>query len=83
MCFSIAFFFQLMIWLVIVGAIYAVIRLLLPAVLANFGGPGTLLAQVVNIIMWAILLIIVLYLIWDLVECLIGGGGLHLPRVAR
>jgi hypothetical protein len=80
MCFSMAFFFSLMIWLVVVGAIYAIIRLVVPAVLANFGGPGSLLAQVVNIILWAGLLIVVLYLIWTLVECLLGAaGGLHLP----
>lgn len=81
MCMSVGFFFSLMIWLVIVGAVYAIIRLVVPAVLANFGGPGTLLAQAVNIILWAILLIIVLYLIWDLVECLVGSGGFSLPRI--
>ncbi len=84
MCFSVAFFFQLMIWLVIVGALYAIIKLVIPAVLANFGGPGTLLAQVINICLWAALLIIVLYLIWDLVECLLGAsGGLRLPSAPR
>ena len=81
MCFSLAFFFTLCIWLVIVGALYAIIKLVLPAVLANFGGPGSLLAQVVNIVLWAFLMIIVLYLIWDLVECLVGGGGLRLPSL--
>ena len=81
MCMSAAFFFTLMIWLVVIGALYAIIKLVLPAVLANFGGPGTLLAQVVNIIMWAFLLIIVLYLIWDLVDCLLGAGGVAMPRL--
>lgn len=79
-CFSIAFFFQICIWLVVVGAIYAIIRLVIPAVLANFGGPGTLLGQAINIILWAVLLIAVLYIIWGLVECLLGSGGLHMPR---
>ena len=81
-CFSIAFFIQLAIWLVVVGAIFAIIQIVVPAVLANFGGPGTMLARVINIVLWAILMIVVLLLIGDLVECLIGsGGGLHLPRV--
>lgn len=83
MCFSVGFFFQLMIWLVIVGAIYAIIRLVVPAVMANFGGPGTLLAQAVNIILWAILLIAVLYIIWGLVDCLLGSGGLQFPHPSR
>ena len=80
MCMSVAFFFSLMIWLVVIGAIYAIIKIVIPAVLANFGGPGSLLAQAINIILWATLLIVVLYLIWDLVECLVGAGGLRLPR---
>lgn len=79
-CFSVAYLFTLFIWLVVVGALYAIIRLVIPAVVAHFGGPGTLLAQVINIIIWAILLIAVLYIIWGLVECLIGAGGLHPPR---
>ncbi len=81
MCFSIAFLFQLLIWLVIVGAVYAIIKLVVPAVMAQFGGPGSLLAQVINIVLWAVMLIIVLYLIWDLVECLVGSGGLSRPRL--
>lgn len=83
MCFSMTFFFQLMIWLVIVGAIYAIIRIIVPAVLTQFGGPGSLLAQVVNIVLWAALLIVVLYIIWGLVDCLLGSGGLHLPGPNR
>lgn len=83
MCMSVGFFFALCIWLVVVGAVYALIKLILPAVLANFGGPGTLLAQAINIILWAVLLIAVLYLIWDLVECLVGSGGFSLPHIRR
>lgn len=81
-CFSINYFFQLMIWLVVIGAIYAIIKLVIPAVLANFGGPGTLLAQVLNIVLWAVLLIAVLYIVWGLVSCLLGGGSFPvlLPR---
>lgn len=80
-CFSFEFFIQLAIWLVAVGAIFAIIRLVMPAVLANFGGPGTLLAQVINIVLWALLMIAVLILTGDLVSCLVGAGGIHLPRV--
>lgn len=83
MCLTAAYLFTLFIWLVVVGAIYAIIRLVVPAVLANFGGPGTLLARVISIILWAILLIAVLYIIWGLVECLIGAGGIGLPHPPR
>ncbi len=81
MCFSIAFLFQLLIWLVVLGALYAILKLVVPAVMANFGGPGTLLAQVINIVLYAVMLVLVLYLIWDLVECLVGSGGLSRPRL--
>lgn len=81
MCFSVAFLFQLLIWLVIVGAIYAIIKLVVPYVLAQLGSPGGLLAQVINIVLWAVMIVLVLYLIWDLVDCLIGAGGLSRPRL--
>ncbi len=81
MCFSVAFLFQLLIWLVILGAIYAIIKIVVPAVLAQFGAPGGMLAQVINIVLWAIMMVIALYLIWDLVECLVGSGGLSRPRL--
>ncbi len=81
MCFSVAFLFQILIWLVIIGAIYAIIRLVVPAVMAQFGGPGSMLAQAINIILWAVMMVLALYLIWDLVECLLGSGGLSRPRL--
>ena len=81
MCFSVAFLFQLLIWLVVLGAIYAIIKIVVPAVLANFGAPGGMLAQVINIVLWAVMMVIALYLIWDLVECLLGSGGLSRPRL--
>lgn len=81
MCFSVAFLFQLLIWLVVVGALYAIITRVVPVVLAQLGAPGGLLAQVINIFLWAVMMILVLYLIWDLVECLLGSGGLSRPRL--
>jgi len=81
MCFSIGFLFQLLIWLVVVGAVYAIIKLAVPYVLAQFGSPGGLLAQVLNIVLWAVMVVFVLYLIWDLVECLLGSGGLSRPHL--
>lgn len=81
MCFSVAFLFQILIWLVVIGAVYAIIKLVVPFVLSQLGGPGSLLAQVINIVLWAVMAILVLYLIWDLVECLLGSGGLSRPRL--
>lgn len=81
MCFSVAFLFQLLIWLVIIGAIYAILQLVVPYVLSQLGSPGGLLAQVIKIILWAVIVVLVLYLIWDLVDCLVGSGGLSRPHL--
>lgn len=64
---------QLLIWLVVIGAIVAVVKLLLPYVLAQFGTAGTLVVQILNIIMWAVVLIAIIYIAFELISCLLGG----------
>ena len=79
MCFTLAWLQQLLVWLVIVCAIVAIIRLLVPWITGIIGLP--IIGQVINIILWAFLAIICIYLIFALLQCLVGfGGGLHLPR---
>jgi hypothetical protein len=71
MCFSLAWLEQLLVWLVIVGAVIAILRLIVPWVAAQFGIP--LVAQVLNIILWAIIVIFVIYIVFSLLSCLAGG----------
>ena len=52
-----------------------VLRLLLPWVAAQLGIP--IIAQVINIILWAVVVIFVIYFCFALLSCL-GGGGLSL-----
>lgn len=80
MCFSLAWLMNVMIWLVVVGAVVAVVRLLLPLVLAQFGAGGALVMQILNIIMWAVILIAIIIFAFDLLSCL-GGGGMSLRRI--
>jgi hypothetical protein len=61
---------------VIVGAIVAIIRLLVPWVMAQVGIP--ILAQAINIILWAIVCIFVIYIIFALLSCVVGMGGISL-----
>ena len=75
MCFSMAWLEQLFIYVIVVGAIIAIIRLLLPIVFAKLGGPGNVIGQVINIILWAIIAIFVVYICFALISCLLGGGG--------
>lgn len=72
MCFSIQWIEQLLVWLVIVCAIVAILRLLLPWVASQIGG---IIPAVINIVLWAVIAIFVIYFCFALIECLIGAGG--------
>lgn len=78
-CFSLQWLEQLFIWVIVIGAVIAIIRLLLPLVFAQFGGGGVL-AQIINIVLWAFVAIMIVYIAFALISCLLGGGGLMLPR---
>lgn len=75
MCFTLGWIEQLLVWLVIVCAVIAILRLLLPWVAAQLGIP--ILAQVIQIVLWAVIVIFVIYFCFALLSCL-GGGGLPL-----
>lgn len=86
MCFSMAWFEQLLILLVIVCAVIGILKILLPYVLKQLGaeaseGVGVIMA-VVRIVIWAIIVIFVIYICFALIQCLIGySGGMPLfPR---
>lgn len=77
-CFTLGWIEQLLVWLVIICAIVAIIRLLVPWITSMIGFP--IIGQVLNIVLWAFLAIICIYIIIGLMGCLIGmGGGLHFP----
>lgn len=80
MCFSLEWFKDLLIWLVIVGTIIALLRLLLPWVLGMFGVAGDVLMRAINIAIACVLAIAVIILVFDLIECVIGHGIPRLPR---
>ncbi len=75
-CFSLAWLEQVLVWLIIVGAIIAIVRLVIPWVLAQVGIP--MLGQVLNIIFGAIICIIVIWIIFASLSCLSGMGGVGL-----
>ena len=79
-CFSLGFVENLLIWLVIVCLIVAIFRLLIPKLLGLLGSPpgaGTVIT-ILGWIIGAIVLIFIIILVFDLLSCVIGGGGLHL-----
>lgn len=75
LCFTLAWVMQLLIWLVVLSAVVAIIQVLLRFVVAPF---GPAVVQILNIIMWAVIAIYCLYIVFELLSCLIGGG---LPRL--
>ncbi len=77
MCVSLTWVLYLLIWAVVIGAVVAILRLLLPYVLGLFGVAGDMVMRVINILIGAILIIAVIYLVIDLVSCL---GGMRLIR---
>jgi len=76
MCFSVAWFEQLLIWLVVVAAVVLCLRVLVPYVVGPLGAP---VAAIVNIFMWAIVAIFVIYLAFALIGCL-GGMPSLMPH---
>lgn len=70
-CFTLGFLEQLIVWLIIVGAIVACIKLLVPWI-SELVTP--IVGQVIMIILWAVVAIMVVYLIFGLLGCLVGAG---------
>ena len=79
MCFSLGWIENLLIWLVVICAIVAVIKLLLPYIVGQLGTPGAIVVRVLSIIGYAMVLIFVIILAFDLLACLVGFPRLFGP----
>lgn len=74
-CLSLGFLQQLCINLVVIFAIVAIIKLLVPLLTNMIGFP--IVGQIINIVLWAIIAILAIYIIFGLLSCLLGAGGFH------
>ena len=79
MCFSLELLKTLLIDLVVIGAIFAIIKLIVPLAMTWLGAAGSVIVQVINIILYAIIIIFVIIVVFGLLSCLLGAGGLHFP----
>lgn len=77
MCFSWSWIEQLLVWIVTVCAIVGILRLLLPLILNQLGAAGGVIMAVINIVIWAVIAIAVIYFCFAIIGCL-GGGSLPL-----
>lgn len=80
MCFSIGWLQSLLVWLVIVCAVIGILKLIIPYVLAQLGAGGGIIMQAINIVMWAVICIFVIYVCFALIGCLMGGGFSLMPH---
>lgn len=81
MCFTLEAIKSILIWVVIIVAIFAIIRLVVPWIAAQLGGAGSMLVQVINIFLWAVFAIVVIVFAFELISCLLTmGGGLRIGR---
>ncbi len=78
-CLSLNFIENVLIWLVVFGAVFAIVKLLLPLVLGQLGAAASLVFQIVNILLWVVVAVFIIIIVFDLLSCLLGGaGGLRL-----
>lgn len=75
-CLSLSWVEQLCVWLVIIIAIVAIIRLLVPLLVGILPG-GSIVARIVSIILWAAVAIFVIYIVFGLLSCLLSAGHFH------
>jgi uncharacterized membrane protein len=67
-CFSLGWIEQLLIWFVVITAVIAIIKLLIPAVIPL----GGTIIQVINIVVWVVVAIAIIILVFDLLSCVVG-----------
>jgi len=74
-CFSLGWVEHILIQIIVIIAVVAIIRLLIPFVLRALGVAGSVVVQAINIVLWAVVAIFVIIICFDLIECLLGSGG--------
>jgi len=74
-CLSLGFLQDLIVQCIIIAVVVGVLQILVPWLVSFTGWP--VLGQVINVILWGIIAILIVYIIFALLGCLVGGGGFH------
>jgi len=77
MCFSLAWFVQMLIILVVLCGVIAILRIW---VFPMMGSVDARIPATINIVIWVIVCVFVIYLLADLIMCALGGGP-WFPRI--
>jgi hypothetical protein len=83
LCFGLQWFENLIILIIIVCAVVALLRLLISFVIPKLGVGAEVVSFIVRaltIVIWAIVCIALVYFVFSLIQCLLGGG-ISLPRL--
>lgn len=78
MCWSLGFLEDLIIRLIVLGAIVAIIQIIVPWALSLIGGIGAPVVRIIYVCLWTIVAIWCVIICFSLLECLIGAGGFSL-----
>ena len=81
MCLNLGFLENLLVWLVVLCAVIALLKLVIPWALSflGAGGAGDVIVRAINIIVFAIVAIAVIVFVFALIGCLVGApAGMHL-----
>lgn len=79
-CVSLGLIENIFIWLIVLGAVWALVNLLVPLILGPLGAAGATIVAALRIVLWAIIAIAVVIFVFELIGCLLGAG-LGLPRI--
>jgi hypothetical protein len=85
MCFSLGWLQQILIWCVIIGAVVAILQIIIPYALQKMGGTisegAGILIRILKVILWAVVAVFVITVAFELIACLLGS--VSLPRLPR
>lgn len=83
MCFSLVWIREILIWLVVLGAVWAILKIIVPLILSQLGitlgAIGTAIIRILWIVFIAAVLIAVVIFAFDMISCLLGSGSV-IPR---
>jgi hypothetical protein len=77
-CFSLVWFQQFLVWLVLIILLVAVVQLVIPFLLRLPGMPpgGGMVGTIIGYVIWALIAIAVIYFVFEtLIPCAFGSGG--------
>jgi hypothetical protein len=71
MCFSLDWIEQILIWVILAVVVIGILKIIVAAILPKLGEWGSMLAQVIDWVIWGIIAIVVVVFSIELIKCLL------------